>query len=238
MGLFGGNYNRPGPGVPKDAPPKKGIPRFFEMLTRDYAPLWRTGFVTMLCFVPLVFSVTVIYAFLGYLIPMLIGAVLYAVSYTHLRVLHEADERFGRAAVPQGRAQRFDDGVVRAERLLAAAQHARAAAFEAQRRGVARDVGAALVDDGDDAHRHAHAAQRKAVFERALLDDLTHRIGQSRDGAHAVRHGSDALRREQQAVDHHRGDDALGARDVLGVGGEDIACVRLKTCLLYTSRCV
>lgn len=80
MGLFGGNYNRPGPGVPKDAPPKKGIPRFFEMLTRDYAPLWRTGFVTMLCFVPLVFSVTVIYAFLGYLIPMLIGAVLYVLS--------------------------------------------------------------------------------------------------------------------------------------------------------------
>ena len=80
MGLFGGNYNRPGPGVPKDAPPKKGFPRFFEMLTRDYAPLWRTGFVTMLCFVPLVFSVTVIYAFLGYLIPMLIGAVLYVLS--------------------------------------------------------------------------------------------------------------------------------------------------------------
>lgn len=80
MGLFGGNYNRPGPGVPKDAPPKKGVARFFELFARDYSSLWRTGFVTMLCFVPMVISVAVIYMFLGYLIPMLIGAVLYVLS--------------------------------------------------------------------------------------------------------------------------------------------------------------
>lgn len=80
MGLFGGNYNRPGPGVPKDAPAKKGVPRFFEMLLRDYTFLWRVGLVTMVCFIPMLISVSIIYAFLGYIVPMVIGAVLYVLS--------------------------------------------------------------------------------------------------------------------------------------------------------------
>ena len=80
MGLFGINYNRPGPGVAKDAPPKKGVMRFFELLGRDYGALWRVGMVTMVCFLPLVISAGILYLFRGYIIPMAIGLVLYALS--------------------------------------------------------------------------------------------------------------------------------------------------------------
>ena len=39
MGLFFGNYDRPGPGVRKDAPPQKAIPRFFSILQRKFFDL-------------------------------------------------------------------------------------------------------------------------------------------------------------------------------------------------------
>ena len=75
MGLFGINYNRPGPGVEKDAPPKKGLLRFFELLGRDYAPLWRVGLVTMVSFIPMLLCVLILYEFRGYIIPMAVGLV-------------------------------------------------------------------------------------------------------------------------------------------------------------------
>lgn len=36
MGLFSRNFDRPGPGVQKDEPRKKGAARFFELLFRDF----------------------------------------------------------------------------------------------------------------------------------------------------------------------------------------------------------
>lgn len=80
MGLFSFNYNRPGPGVAKDAPAKTGVPRFFEMFARDFGSLWRVGLVTFACFLPLALSAGVIFLFRGYIIPMLIGAVAYVLS--------------------------------------------------------------------------------------------------------------------------------------------------------------
>ncbi len=50
--LFGNNYNRPGPGVSKDAPRKKGLARLFELLARDFAAYWRAGFLAGLSLVP------------------------------------------------------------------------------------------------------------------------------------------------------------------------------------------
>lgn len=80
MGLFSFNYNKPGPGVAKDAPAKKGVPRFFEMLMRDYGSLWRVGLVTAACFVPMIVCAGGVYLFRGYIIPMAVGAVLYVLS--------------------------------------------------------------------------------------------------------------------------------------------------------------
>lgn len=39
MGMFFGNYDRPGPGVRKDAPPQKAVPRFFSILQRKFFDL-------------------------------------------------------------------------------------------------------------------------------------------------------------------------------------------------------
>ncbi|MEE0944826.1 MAG: DUF624 domain-containing protein [Clostridia bacterium] len=48
MGLFGDNYSKPGPGVAKDAPEKKGIFRYFEMFFRKF---WKLLQVNMLHFI-------------------------------------------------------------------------------------------------------------------------------------------------------------------------------------------
>jgi len=39
VGLFSRNFNKPGPGVSKDEPRKKGTARFFELLSRDFFDL-------------------------------------------------------------------------------------------------------------------------------------------------------------------------------------------------------
>ncbi len=54
MGLFSFNYNKPGPGVAKDAPKKKGVLRYFEMFARDFGTLWKTGMMLFVCAIPTV----------------------------------------------------------------------------------------------------------------------------------------------------------------------------------------
>lgn len=39
MGMLFGNYDRPGPGVRKDAPPQKAVPRFFSIFQRKFFDL-------------------------------------------------------------------------------------------------------------------------------------------------------------------------------------------------------
>lgn len=58
MGLFSPNYNRPGPGVPKDAPKKKGIMRFFEIVGRDMGNLVKTNFMFAICCIPMLLVVS------------------------------------------------------------------------------------------------------------------------------------------------------------------------------------
>ena len=52
MSLFRSNYNKPGPGVPKDAPRKKGPARFFEVLARDFSNLLKLNLLLFLCSLP------------------------------------------------------------------------------------------------------------------------------------------------------------------------------------------
>lgn len=51
MGLFG-NYARPGPGIPKDAPPKKGLALFFDVLSREFFELVKLNLLYLLFCVP------------------------------------------------------------------------------------------------------------------------------------------------------------------------------------------
>ena len=52
--LFGRNYDRPGPGVKKDEPRKKGVARFFEVLLRDFFDLVKLNVVFCGCILPAV----------------------------------------------------------------------------------------------------------------------------------------------------------------------------------------
>lgn len=52
MGFFNRNFDRPGPGVSKDAPRKTGPARFFEVLGRDWGSFFKASLLCLLGFVP------------------------------------------------------------------------------------------------------------------------------------------------------------------------------------------
>lgn len=53
MGLFSVNYSKPGPGVDKDAPQKKGIFRYFEIFFRKFWKLLQVNMLYFLCSLPM-----------------------------------------------------------------------------------------------------------------------------------------------------------------------------------------
>lgn len=62
MGIFSQNFNRPGPGVPKNAPKKKGIARYFEMLFRDFSTLWKASMLLSICMIPMLVVIFLLFA--------------------------------------------------------------------------------------------------------------------------------------------------------------------------------
>lgn len=66
MGLFFQDFSKPGPGVPPDAPRKKGAVRWLEIVSRDAGRFWCAGALAMLSLIPLVC------AQLFQLVPMLV----------------------------------------------------------------------------------------------------------------------------------------------------------------------
>ncbi|WP_312645028.1 DUF624 domain-containing protein [Hydrogenoanaerobacterium sp.] len=54
MGLFSSNYDRPGPGIDKDAPPKKGLVLFFDIYFRAFWELIKLNFIFILFCIPIV----------------------------------------------------------------------------------------------------------------------------------------------------------------------------------------
>lgn len=54
MRFFGNNYNKPGPGVSKDEPRKKGVKRFFELFTRDFADYTKLNLIFCIVLTPAV----------------------------------------------------------------------------------------------------------------------------------------------------------------------------------------
>lgn len=53
MGLFGNSFNRPGPGVPKDAPRATGLKRYFEIIGRDFGSMLKANLIVVAAFIPL-----------------------------------------------------------------------------------------------------------------------------------------------------------------------------------------
>ena len=78
MAFFKPNYSKPGPGVPKDEPPKKGIARFFEIMGRDFGNLLKLNLLVVLCcLLPMTFLLLSIFSILwgsgGYLLYFLLA---------------------------------------------------------------------------------------------------------------------------------------------------------------------
>ena len=93
-------------------------------------------------------------------------------------VLNERDGGFGQAVLPQAPAQCGDDGAGAPPGLLAAAQDAGVAALDGKGGGVTGHVGAALVDDGNDAHGHGGLFDHQPVGALHPVQDRAHRVGQ------------------------------------------------------------
>ena len=119
----------------------------------------------------------------------------------------------GNPAATQPVDQAGVNGAAGMHALGAAAQDGGVAGLQAQRARIAGHVRPALVDDADDAERHAHARDVEAVGTRPLRDGGADGIGQRGDVLDAARHGLDALLIEREPIEHGAGQ-ALGARRI------------------------
>ena len=117
---------------------------------------------------------------------------------------HELDRGLGQSGALQAGDEGGMDGERRVEAFRAGAQDRRVAGLDGQRAGVGRHVGAAFVDDADDAERHAHALEAQAVGPRPFGQHRADRIGQLGDLLDALGHRFDARLVEQQPVDECR----------------------------------
>ena len=138
-----------------------------------------------------------------------------------IRGLDHLHRRFRESGRPEAGAHAGGDGLVAADRFLAATQDRRIAGLQAERCRVSGDVRPRFVDDADHTERHTHLANLDAGRAALEIGDLAHGIGQRGDLFEALRHLLDALGGQRQAVDQ-RCLQAIGfrLRHVGGVGDE------------------
>ena len=121
-------------------------------------------------------------------------------------VVHDVDD----LRIPSGGGnsllQGLHDGLGGAVGLPAAAQNADVAALHRQRRRIGGDVGTALIDNGDKAHRHLLLADGHAVGPGDLGQDAARVIRQGRQGPDTLRHACQPLFIQIQPIQHHIAD--------------------------------
>ena len=139
-------------------------------------------------------------------------------------VLNEVHRRFGQTHSGKTPLQRRHDGVGTAIGLLTATQHAGAARLQSEGSSIGGDVGAALIDDGDDAHRDADALHLQAVGQGILRNDAAYGVGQCHHLADALGHVGNAPLRQGEAIQHHLGDVTASRLHIEGVGCQNLPC--------------
>jgi len=75
LGIFSRNFDKPGPGVQKDEPRKKGFARFFELLLRDFADLVKLNVMFCIVLIPSVAAFIFGSAFLGMIIGFVVALI-------------------------------------------------------------------------------------------------------------------------------------------------------------------
>ena len=100
---------------------------------------------------------------------------------------------------------------------------------QAERGGIARDVGSVLVDDADNAERHSDPLYAQPVGSYPTVHHLSHRVGQGGHVPQRVRHLPEATLGQPQPVDGGRAQAvALGTLEVSTVRREDLVSARLE----------
>ena len=105
--------------------------------------------------------------------------------------------------------------------LLAATEHTGGTSLQGQGGGVRGDVGAALVDDGDNTHGYRRLFHHDAAGALHPLENGAHRVGEGGHLPDALGHACDALGAEGQPVQHDLRHGAAGGLQVGLVGGEN-----------------
>ena len=124
----------------------------------------------------------------------------------------------GRPAFTAARRRQRDDGSVGLDGGRRTAQERGVARLQAQTGGVARDVGAVLVDDADHAERHPHPRHPQPVGADPTLGDLAHRVGQRGHLAQTLGHATDPALVQPEAIPRRLGHAGrLGAFEVTAV---------------------
>ena len=141
-------------------------------------------------------------------------------------IRQQAHGALGQAHLAQARPQCLHNGVAAGPRIAAAAQHTGTARLDGQGGGIAGDVGAALVDDGNDAHRHGGLFNHKAVGAHDPAQHRAHRVGQGGNLADALGHIGQAAGGQGQTVQHHIADAPAGVLHVLPVGLQNLVLRR------------
>ena len=122
------------------------------------------------------------------------------------------------------------NGLVGMPAFRTAAQNDGIAGFQAEGARIGRHVGAALVDDADDAERHAHALDPEAVRPLPLRHRGADRIGEPDDVFDAQCHRLDALLIETQAIEQRTAEFCRARRGHIPfVRCEDFPAVRPKS---------
>ena len=137
-------------------------------------------------------------------------------------ILDQADRRFGQTGLHQPLTQGVHDGVAGGPGVPAAAQHTGAARLDGQGGGVGCDIGAAFVDNGNDAHGHGGLFNQDAVGAHDLAQHRAHRIGQGGHFPHALGHVGQAGGGQGQAVQHHVAHPAAGRVQIPAVGFQNL----------------
>ena len=89
--------------------------------------------------------------------------------------------------------QRRQNRPVGMHRLAAPAQQHGIARAQTQGGGIGRHIGAAFINDADQANGHSHPAQAQTIGATGLVDDLPHGIGQGGHLRHGIGNASKAL---------------------------------------------
>src|SRR5699024_1100463 len=109
-------------------------------------------------------------------------------------VLHQLKGILGQAGGRQALLQGGHNGSGGAVGLLAPPEHAGGARLQGQGGGVAGDVGAALIDDGDDPHGDGGLLHHDAAGALHPVEDGARRVGELHHLSDALGHAGDPVR--------------------------------------------